>query len=996
MRRSHQIIVATLLTACSAKVDRSEVALPEVDGLDPEVDGVTRLAGVRRGTRALSLRPVGHRLEGRTEVTRRSEFDATRSPRAIGIEEQWRFDQAPRGEGDLEVALDTNAEWLATTSYGLAMQLDGSRFNYGHGTWVDATGRRTPIPARWVQGRIVLRVPDLVVNDTIYPAVLDPIIGTLAPLTPPELVPSDLSFSQLFTDGAVELFVADSRTFIFRDMALSDESPGARRPFLCISSANCVRVQSSSFIRYDPLTGEDYPQSIPAGFSLQRTEGGLVMFETNGPSRDIVQARHFDAEMEPVGSEITIESGTRISLIQCSDGECIVRTTSDSVYRVTRAGSTLLPVTLPVGEYLFPRGAEGFWRLPRGGGSEVTLADGSLNTVTSFSLSATSPSFYPTRRGDLFVLGISEDPQLIRTDGTVVEIDPPTAGIRALECGARCVVVSDTSRETEFFEVDEATGALTSLGHFALEYASHFDVAMHATNTESTITWGSRSNDDAVLYSGFLGSDGRLVGDPIELLRVDLGSKLTGVVPSVDGWVVAWDDHLIGYDMMGPFTSSAADLGGRTLDIATQDGVRFVVPLMNELQMSLRVFDAAGAPLTAGPTSLGVPAARDLFRARSADASVASGPDNFLIVTSVEGARSDDIVGVRVNDRGEVLDPAPLPISSGDSGQVLSDVVDDGDGWLVVWEDHRDGSEVWGARVDYDGTRPALDGVRLSPDGVHATAPTVVFDGSDAFVFYFVQATSEEEGDAVMAQRVRGLTPRGAPVLVATHPEVDSYAASGDLHGSVQVAAGIRSAPAEASQLHTVVLRNDVDGAICADASECESGVCAEGFCCDRACDSPCETCARATGASENGVCGVRAAGGLCRASTGVCDPAETCDGVEPLCPPEMPPPAECVDAGEPDAGPADAGPADSGSPDAGLRDAGSDPFADGGDAGSPRDAGTSGDARSEVDDAGPPEDDGGCSVGHGRRTRSEILLVSLALLVLRRRRRRGPTAPRR
>lgn len=52
---------------------------------------------------------------------------------------------------------------------------------YGHGTWIDASGSRTAVPARFDKDRIVLIAPDTMVNTSVFPAVLDPkiVVGPL-------------------------------------------------------------------------------------------------------------------------------------------------------------------------------------------------------------------------------------------------------------------------------------------------------------------------------------------------------------------------------------------------------------------------------------------------------------------------------------------------------------------------------------------------------------------------------------------------------------------------------------------------------------------------------------------------------------------------------------------------------------------------------------------------------------------------------------------------
>src|SRR5262249_12834638 len=41
----------------------------------------------------------------------------------------------------------------------------------------------------------------------------------------------------------------------------------------------------------------------------------------------------------------------------------------------------------------------------------------------------------------------------------------------------------------------------------------------------------------------------------------------------------------------------------------------------------------------------------------------------------------------------------------------------------------------------------------------------------------------------------------------------------------------------------------------CTSTADCASGNCADGICCNEACTGPCETCAKAKGASQDGIC---------------------------------------------------------------------------------------------------------------------------------------------
>ena len=153
-------------------------------------------------------------------------------------------------------------------------------------------------------------------------------------------------------------------------------------------------------------------------------------------------------------------------------------------------------------------------------------------------------------------------------------------------------------------------------------------------------------------------------------------------------------------------------------------------------------------------------------------------------------------------------------------------------------------------------------------------------------------------------------------------------------------------------------------GESCASVSDCRSGFCVDGICCDTACDAGCETC---SGTGTMGTCSPAGAGAECRAATGECDIVETCSGTERTCPADVVEfdgtscdgaagvcmDGSCVDPGALDAG---IGLGDAGLDDAGVGDG--DAGAGDGDAG----AGDA-DAGLSMPDAGPVVDDAGTAV---------------------------------
>ncbi|XXT16667.1 kelch repeat-containing protein [Sorangium sp. So ce429] len=86
--------------------------------------------------------------------------------------------------------------------------------------------------------------------------------------------------------------------------------------------------------------------------------------------------------------------------------------------------------------------------------------------------------------------------------------------------------------------------------------------------------------------------------------------------------------------------------------------------------------------------------------------------------------------------------------------------------------------------------------------------------------------------------------------------------------GSVLIAGGYTGATTPTASAVLFFERSPL-GAGCATDSDCGTGFCADSVCCDARCDGPCDACAAASGASQDGVC---------TPVTGVaCDDADAC-----------------------------------------------------------------------------------------------------------------------
>jgi hypothetical protein len=77
-------------------------------------------------------------------------------------------------------------------------------------------------------------------------------------------------------------------------------------------------------------------------------------------------------------------------------------------------------------------------------------------------------------------------------------------------------------------------------------------------------------------------------------------------------------------------------------------------------------------------------------------------------------------------------------------------------------------------------------------------------------------------------------------------------------------------------------------GWACELDSQCPSGACVDGVCCDTPCGggaADCQACSAAAGSAVDGSCAPLPAGTTCRAAAGACDVAESCDGTSAECP---------------------------------------------------------------------------------------------------------------
>ncbi|XXF77170.1 hypothetical protein P2318_29570 [Myxococcaceae bacterium GXIMD 01537] len=112
----------------------------------------------------------------------------------------------------------------------------------------------------------------------------------------------------------------------------------------------------------------------------------------------------------------------------------------------------------------------------------------------------------------------------------------------------------------------------------------------------------------------------------------------------------------------------------------------------------------------------------------------------FLVVWQEPHPAGEDIRGARVSASGRLLDRASLAISRAPVRQLSPSVAGGAGGFLVVWEDSRDGAlfdlryTPFAARVSREGRVLDPEGLRLAPPARYGTEPDVVSMGRDFLV----------------------------------------------------------------------------------------------------------------------------------------------------------------------------------------------------------------------------------------------------------------------
>ncbi|MEW5740960.1 MAG: putative Ig domain-containing protein [Myxococcota bacterium] len=231
---------------------------------------------------------------------------------------------------------------------------------------------------------------------------------------------------------------------------------------------------------------------------------------------------------------------------------------------------------------------------------------------------------------------------------------------------------------------------------------------------------------------------------------------------------------------------------------------------------------------------------------------------------------------------------APFAITTAAGRQGPPEVVSNGTGFLVLWQDTRSSYGLYATRVSAAGALVDPASLRVAYGGNLAN-PSLAWDGQ-RYLVTFDTAWGERLDVVGLWLETNGAVSTDIPFPLATGPTPDTRGRAVAL-GPGRFALGwSRYDTSDGLNTLRVATRRVTavpTGGACTGSQECTSGFCVDGVCCDTACGggaADCQACSVAAGASVDGTCAVARAGAVCRASVSECDVEETCDGMATTC----------------------------------------------------------------------------------------------------------------
>jgi hypothetical protein len=336
------------------------------------------------------------------------------------------------------------------------------------------------------------------------------------------------------------------------------------------------------------------------------------------------------------------------------------------------------------------------------------------------------------------------------------------------------------------------------------------------------------------------------------------GAQLTpSVVSNGTDWLAAWQDGRNGYPQI---YASRVSAGGAVVDpmgipipasgntsqnpAVASDGANYLVAwnLSNGSTAQAARVSSAGTVLDA--TAIAVP-----FSA--ARVALGNNGANYLVA----GTYQNKVTATRISTAGAVLDAAGIPVSTAAAGATLElpSVTSDGTNWLVAWDTT---THVVGARVGPTGTVLDPSGIAITSAANTQTSPSVGWDGTTYWAAWQDSRATAGHFD-IYGARISGagtVTDPGG-IVISTNVENQLLPVIAGGPQNELLVAYQRFDPAQ--PYGGVRARYRLVSSIgCTLGSDCASGFCVDGMCCNTACTGTCQGCSYAVTGLADGTCG--------------------------------------------------------------------------------------------------------------------------------------------
>jgi hypothetical protein len=385
---------------------------------------------------------------------------------------------------------------------------------------------------------------------------------------------------------------------------------------------------------------------------------------------------------------------------------------------------------------------------PRGQISPSCASDGNIFLVSFNSYRCDSTA------GDIYVARVSANGEVIDTNGFFVCMAPGNQGNSKISYGKdNFLVLWEDERNYDSTGYDIYGSRITPSG-VVLDPDGTRIASYSYQEAAPSLTWG-KENFLAIWQAGNLGENWDIFGALIDTSGTKLNSNSFVVSTACDAQL-SGKSSWSGSSYLAIWEENH-DLYGRRLDRWANflDSANIPICLAPEDQNQPSVtwgeggflavwedfrnfnFDIYGTRIDSGGQVLdvsGLPIWVDSATDQRCPA-IASDNENYLVIWKEvldSTGESYNIQGIRVSSEGNLIDPQPFPISSGDK-ENLPAVAFGGGKYLAVWS-HESSYDIYGALVDTSGTVSSPLGIGVA-SGVQ-TNPQVASDGTDFLVVW--------------------------------------------------------------------------------------------------------------------------------------------------------------------------------------------------------------------------------------------------------------------